>query len=251
MPGGETFMSAAVNEQKPPAPAPAGQGEHVIVYQHSDLIYWWVVWAYGFVCALLTWLSGKSVPISDDGRQVLIYPGAWLGISFVALVLFVLVFTNARARGMKSLVLFLLLTVAGLAIEFLHGWNKLLGYFPLLLVHMNLAFYLLFSGLLLIAWLVVVRGSDHFTYWEFGPNSIAMKHRFSEGAESFTSPQVQTSRQSDDIFVHRLLGLWFLGFGTGDIEIRFSTAGGGQKVYFLKNVWRAAHTEKEINRLVA
>jgi hypothetical protein len=62
---------------------------------------------------------------------------------------------------------------------------------------------------------------------------------------------VQTSRQSDDIFVHRLLGLWFLGFGTGDIEVRFSTPGAGQKVYHLKNVWRAAHVEKEINRLVA
>ena len=51
-------MATAVNEQKPPAPAPAaaGQGERIIVYQHSDLIYWWVVWAYGFVCALLTWL---------------------------------------------------------------------------------------------------------------------------------------------------------------------------------------------------
>ena len=155
-------MSAAVNEQKPPAPAPAGHGERIIVYQHSDLIYWWVVWVYGFVCALLTWLGGKPVAIAGDGRPVLIYPGAWLGISFVALVLFVLVFTNARARGVKSLVLFLLLTVAGLAIEFLHGWNKLLGYFPLLLVHMNLAFYLLFSGLLLIAWLVVVLGFRSF-----------------------------------------------------------------------------------------
>ena len=69
--------------------------------------------------------------------------------------------------------------------------------------------------------------------------------------ESYTSPQVETSRQSDDIFVHRMLGLWFMGFGTGDIEIRFSTAGSGQKVFFLKNVWRAGHVEKEINRLVA
>ena len=62
---------------------------------------------------------------------------------------------------------------------------------------------------------------------------------------------VETSRQSDDIFVHRLLGLWFLGIGTGDIEVRFNTAGGGQRLYLLKNVWRAAHVEREINRLVA
>jgi len=239
-----------MSDQKQP-PVRAGNGERLVVYQHSDLIYWWVVWVYGLLCALVTRLAGEPVTISGQSKPILIYPGAWMGISFVALVLFVLVFTNARARGVKSLVLFLVLIVAGLAVQIFHGWNELLGYFPLLLVHMNLAFYLLFSGLLLIAWLVVVLGSDRFTYWEFGPSSIAMKHRFSEGAESYTSPQVQTSRQSDDIFVHRLLGLWFLGFGTGDIEVRFGTAGGGQKVYFLKNVWRAAHVEQEINRLVA
>ena len=239
-----------MSDQKQP-PVRAGNGERLVVYQHSDLLYWWVVWAYGLLCALLTRLAGEPVSFPGQSKPILIYPGAWMGISFVALVLFVLVFTNARARGVKSLVLFLVLIVAGLAVQIFHGWNELLGYFPLLLVHMNLAFYLLFSGLLLIAWLVVVLGSDRFTYWEFGPSSIAMKHRFSEGAESYTSPQVQTSRQSDDIFVHRLLGLWFLGFGTGDIEVRFGTAGGGQKVYFLKNVWRAAHVEQEINRLVA
>ena len=177
----------------------------LIVYQHSDLLYWWVVWAYGFICALLTWLAASRCPFRR-GRRMLIYPGAWMGISFVALVLFVLVFTNARARGVKSLVLFLVLIVAGLAVQIFHGWNELLGYFPLLLVHMNLAFYLLFSGLLFVAWMFVVYIADHFTYWEFGPNSIAKKYRFSEAAESFTSPQVQTSRQSDDIFVHRFWG---------------------------------------------
>ena len=101
------------------------------------------------------------------------------------------------------------------------------------------------------AWAFVILGTDHSSYWEFAPNSIAKKYWFTDAAESYTSPQVETSRQSDDIFVHRLLGLWFLGFGTGDIDIRFSTAGSGQKVFSLKNVWRAAHVEKEINRLVA
>jgi hypothetical protein len=244
-------MATTANEQKPAAAPVHADAGRLIVYQHSDLLYWWVVWAYGFICALLTRLAGEPVTFPGQSKPILIYPGAWMGISFVALVLFVLVFTNARARGVKSLVLFLVLIVAGLAVQIFHGWNELLGYFPLLLVHMNLAFYLLFSGLLFVAWVVVVLGADHFAYWEFGPNSIAKKHWFSEAAESSTSPQVQTSRSSDDIFVHRLLGLWFLGFGTGDIEIRFSTPGAGQKVYFLKNVWRAAHVEKEINRLVA
>jgi len=225
--------------------------EHIVVYQHSDLLYWWVVWAYGFFCALLTWLQGKPIALARDGRHVLIHPSAWVGISFVALILFVLVFTNARARGVRSLVLFLVLAVCGLLVQLLWGWNEILQYFPLLLVHMNLAFYLLFSLILLFTWVLVILGTDHSTYWEFAPGSIAKKYRFTDAGESFTSPSVETKRQSDDIFVHRLLGLWFLGIGTGDIEVRFNTAGGGQRLYVLKNVWRAAHVESEINRLVA
>ena len=109
----------------------ADHGERLIVYQHSDLLYWWVVWAYGFFCAALTVAARQAGRRSrTDGRPVLIYPGAWLGISFVVLVLFVLIFTNARARGVKSLVLFLLLVVIGLSVQMIWGWNEILGYLP-------------------------------------------------------------------------------------------------------------------------
>src|SRR6516165_5548106 len=229
----DALMTATKSEPKPVASPPATDSERLVVHQHSDLIYWWVVWAYGLFCALWTWLRGTYVTVSPGHKPVLVYPHAWMGISFVFLVLF------------------LCLTVAGLVVQLTAGWTEILQFFPLLLVYMNLAFYLLFSGVLLAAWLFVVLGTDHSVYWEFGPNSIAKKYWFTDAAESYTSPQVETSRQSDDIFVHRLLGLWFLGFGTGDIEVRFSTAGGGQRLYVLKNVWRAAHVENEINRLVA
>lgn len=235
------------------APRPSrtdDKGETLIVYQHSDLLYWWVVWAYGAFCAALTWWGGKPIQFSPDAKAVLIHPSAWLGISFVFLAMFVLVFTNARARGVKSLVLFLTLAVIGLSVQLTYGWDEILKYFPLLLVHMNLAFYLLFSGLLFAAWAFVVLITDRFTYWEFGPGSIAKKYVATEAGESYTSPHVEVTRQSDDIFVHRILGLWWLGFGTGDIEVRFSTPGSGQGRFLLKNVWNAAHVEREINRLV-
>ncbi len=251
MPGG-TFDGRSSQRAEASTHRSVDLGEKLIVYQHSDLLYWWVVWAYGFLCAALTAVRGMPVTLAQGHKAVLIYPGAWMGISFVMLVLFVLVFTNARARGVKSLVLFLLLVVIGLSVQMTVGWTEILQYFPLLLVHMNLAFYLLFSGVLLAAWLFVIFGSDHSVL--LGVRAQLDRHEIlvqRTRAESYTSPQVQTSRQSDDIFVHRLLGLWFLGFGTGDIEVRFSTPGPGQKVYFLKNVWRAAHVEKEINRLVA
>jgi hypothetical protein len=235
--------------QQQPALAHAS-GNPLVVYEHSDLLYWWIVWAYGFLCALLTLLAGKSI-VLDGGRPVLFYPDAWLGVSFVLLVLFVLVFTNARARGAKSVILFLILLVLGLIAQMTFGLEELLDFLPLLLVYMNLAFYVFFSSALLLAWLFTTFISDRLSRYEFAPGTISHKMSWSEGGESFVSRLVHTARYSDDVLVHRLLGLWFLGFGTGDIEIRFSTPGAGQRVYLLKNVWRAAAVERAINQLIA
>jgi hypothetical protein len=44
--------------------------------------------------------------------------------------------------------------------------------------------------------------------------------------------------------------LWFIGFGTGDLEVRFSTPG-GEKHYSLKNVWNIGKREAEITKLMA
>jgi hypothetical protein len=241
-------MSEAAVQQQPVQSAP--QPGRLVVYEHSDLLYWWIVWVYGFFCALVTRLFGRGV-VLEGTQPVFIYPEAWLGLCFVLLVLFVLAFTNARARGVKSLVLLLLLLVIGLAVQLTYGWNEVLGFVPLLLVHMNLAFYVLFSSALLVAWLFTTFIMDRLSRYEFAPGSISRRRVLTEGSENFASRVVHTSRQSDDIFVHRILGLSFLGFGTGDIEIRFSTPGAGQRVYVLKNVWRAAAVERAINRLVA
>jgi hypothetical protein len=235
--------------QLPPA-RPAAHPGRLVVYEHSDLLYWWIVWVYGFFCALMTRLFGHGVVV-EGTQTVLIYPEAWLGMCFVLLVLFVLVFTNARARGVKSLVLFLVLLVIGLAVQLTYGWNAVLRFVPLLLVYMNLAFYVLVSSALLVAWLFTTFIVDRLSRYEFAPGSISRRMALTEGGENFASRVVHTARQSDDLFVHRLLGLWFLGFGTGDIEIRFSTPGAGQRVYLLKNVWRAAAVERAINHLVA
>jgi hypothetical protein len=233
-------MSA--DTQKPKTKFP----EKIRVYQHTDLLYWWVVWMYGFFCALVTWLWGKEVQL-EGIKPVKIYGSAWLGVSFVALMLFVLVFTNARARGVKSLIIIMSLVILGLTLQMTVGLDHLFRYIPLLLVHMNLAFYVFFSGVLLIAWLGVFLIGDRLVYWEFAPGSIAMKYPFSEGGESYATPQIETARHSDDIFVHKVLGM----AATGDLDVRFATPGGGQKQYTLKNVLRIGYVEREINRLVA
>src|ERR1700682_5518669 len=52
LPSRGSFMATI---SKPPQ---SQSKERLVVYQHSDLLYWWVVWAYGLVCAALTYIQG-------------------------------------------------------------------------------------------------------------------------------------------------------------------------------------------------
>src|SRR4051812_46172317 len=52
-------MSAALPPAPPPPPPPPRLVERneVTIVGHSSLIYWWPVWAVGFLMAFLTWLD--------------------------------------------------------------------------------------------------------------------------------------------------------------------------------------------------
>lgn len=50
---------------KPPA-APT-QPQEIIIYSHSNLFYWWPVWACGFIMTLVTLFSGQSLAIVPNG----------------------------------------------------------------------------------------------------------------------------------------------------------------------------------------
>jgi hypothetical protein len=39
------------------APRPAADSEEIRIISHSTLFYWWIVWAVGFLMALITWLN--------------------------------------------------------------------------------------------------------------------------------------------------------------------------------------------------
>ena len=51
-------MTTAAAGVRPTPPLAALGKERIRVYQHSDLLYWWVVWAYGLFCAALTYVRG-------------------------------------------------------------------------------------------------------------------------------------------------------------------------------------------------
>jgi len=55
-------------------------------------------------------------------------------------------------------------------------------------------------------------------------------------------------RNPDDLFRHKLLGLGFLGLGTGDVV--FKPAAAGSEPFIIENVWRSTEKQRRVERLL-
>ena len=224
----------------------------LLIYQHSNLFYWWILWAYGYGCAGFTYVQGVGVKelASRTDKVVLFHPSPWLGLSFIGLILFVGVFTNVRARGVYSFML--ILVAGGLFWVVLHipGIQTALGWLSLLRVHLNLAFYLTFSSLLMFIWLFVIVFVDHFTWWRFSPGQVIEEHRIGQATgHAYNTEGMVVRRLPDDLFRHRILGLGFLGGGrgTGDFVVKPPH----EESFEILNVWRANGRQREMEDMIA
>ena len=222
-----------------------GELEEVRVYQHSNLLYWWVVWVYGFLCAGVTFIQGvriKELAASGE-KTILFHPSPWLGISFIALLLFVVVFTNVRARGVYSFVL--LLVGAGLVFlaSRVPGVHYVMSWAGLLRIHLNLAFYLAFSAALMVIWFFVIILVDRFSWWRFSPGQVIGEHRVGQATgQAYNTEGMIIRRLPDDLFRHRLMG-----FGTGDFVVK-PTHGESFEIH---NVPGANKIQRTLERMVA
>jgi hypothetical protein len=227
------------------------------IYQHSNLLYWWPLWAYGYLCATLTYVQGvgiKELAASagpDSGEKVILfYPSPWMGISYIGLILFVAVFTNVRARGVYSFVLLLLAAGMTWLVLRIPGIDKAMGWASLLRVHLNLAFYLTFSTLLLLIWLFIIVFVDHFSWWRFSPGQVIEEHRIGQATgHAYNTEGMVVRRLPDDFFRHRILGLGFLGLGlgTGDFMVKPPY----EESFEIHNVWRANRKQRRMEEMVA
>jgi len=232
-----------------PAPAPQGAPE-IRIYAHSPIIYWWVVWAYGFFCAALTYFQGERLTLGQNAKPLFIHTSAWVGLSFTLLLLLVIVATSVRARGVNALLLLLLMGGAGAATYVVMNTPGIWSEPPALLVHMNLAFYLLVSSVLFIVWFVIVFIVDRLSYWRVRGTQVERVQMFGSvlgrAPESWSVMHIRLTRYSDDIIAHKLLGLGILGLGTSDIDAKLSIFGGGHEQFRIENVWRAARPLKAV-----
>lgn len=214
---------------------------------HSNLLYWWVVWFYGYVCAFATYLNHIVVPFGE--KQIKFHPDAWLGLSYIALVLFVVVFTNVRARVLHTFIIAAIIALALIGVEWRWGLGSIFKFLPELKVQMNLAFYMVTSTGLLVIWLIVVFAIDQLTYWRFAGGQVMERHRLGNAPGNvYDTRGMLMRRNPDDLFRHKLLGLGFLGLGTGDVM--FKPASAGAEPFVIENVWRATERQRRVERLL-
>ncbi|KAB2913129.1 MAG: hypothetical protein F9K29_16850 [Hyphomicrobiaceae bacterium] len=247
-----TDVSAAAKKAPAPVAVPLKAGQEVRIFQHSNLLYWWIVWFYGFICAGLTYMYGIGIKelagTAAPDKTVLYYPSPWLGTSFLALLVFVIMFTNIKARGVYSFVVLMLIGFAAGIIQYTLGWERVFTWMPLLRIHLNLAFYLTFSITLLAVWLIGIFLIDRFTYWRFVPGQFIEEHRLGQGlGQTYNTEGMVIRRLPDDLFRHKILGLRFLGLGTGDLVVKPAHADAVQ----LDNVWHASKKQRAGERMIA
>lgn len=236
------------------AAAPAAEAPtEVRVYPHSPILYWWVVWAYGFFCALLTWAQGETFVIGG-GKPLLIHSQPWVGISFTMLLLFVALATTVKARGVGAILLILLLVAAAVGTQFVMSIEGLFKSPPAILVHMDLAFYLMVSSALLVVWLAIVFIIDRLSFWRFRSAQIERVQKFASilgrAPESYSVMHVRLTRYSDEILSHKILGLGILGLGTGDIDGKIAVFGGGNEHFRIEHVWGAPRALRQIQAMM-
>jgi hypothetical protein len=233
------------------------KGNRLRVYGHSNFFYWWVVWAYGFVCAAFTVVLTKldvTYPgnqVIPAGKGIVITSHPWIGVSFTGLLLAVAFLTNFRLKGTRSVIAILSIVVLTLAIHELGWWDAILAYFPHLLIFMNLAFYITVSTVLLALWLLATFVLDRLTIYEFTPGQVTRRSLVGDGTESFDATGLHVDRVADDYFINRVLGLGFIpGWGTADMRITTGTTGVRDK-FVIENVLGPGVTDERIRKLMA
>jgi hypothetical protein len=181
--------------------------QEINVYGHSTLLYWWPAWAFGFIIALLNAGQEKFLATAPGAA-----PSSALGLTYLAIMLLLIVFTNVRLRGINSVVALLSVGFVAVLLAWFGWWDDIARLVPYLSVHMNTGFYLVFSTGLLIIWLLMFFVFDRLTYWRIRPGQMTEEHLIGGGAESFDTNGLRFQKLSSDFFRS------MLGFGAGDLK---------------------------------
>jgi hypothetical protein len=221
-----------------PAALPLAAVQEINVYGHSTLLYWWPAWAFGFVFAALNAGQEKFLATAPGAQ-----PSSALGLTYLAILLLLIVFTNVRLRGINSIVALLSVAFIAVLLAWFGWWDDIARLIPYLSVHMNTGFYLVFSTGLLTIWLLMFFVFDRMNHWRIRPGQMTEERLIGGAAESFDTNGLRFQKLSSDLF-RSLLGL-----GAGDLKA--TMAGERGAVIELPNVIFVDRKVRAIEKLIA
>lgn len=227
----------------------------VVVISRSPLLYWWPVWAVGFLMAGLSYWQGEQVAFVPAGtvaergklieglegpRDILIAPaGRTLpaaadsdelnqprlrmtasnnpGIIWAVTLCLVIVVTHIQLRGLWSVLVILALGLATVLLAVLGLWDPILRFVGIIDIHMNALGYLSISLFLFVIWLLTFLVFDRLKYMIFTRGRLRVRKAIGEGETVFDIRGMVVKRHRDDLLRH-----WLLGFGSGDLTVHTS-----------------------------
>jgi hypothetical protein len=243
-----------------------GAEPSVRIIGHSNLFYWWPVWAVGYLMAGLTYVdgsymavvpagtvaekgrqlqgvdgprdvlvlaAGKKLPVDEAGApeqpRLRVAKSNGLGSVFVTVMILVLLITNIRLAGVWSLVLIIVVLLLSVIFALTGFWDVVFSMVSTSDVHITASGYLCIATSLLLIWLATTFVFDRLTYATFQPGQFTIHHALGTGAQSHEVQGLTLEKKRDDLFRH-----WLLGAGSGDLVIR--TGGANPQKYQLANV---------------
>lgn len=260
---------------------PGGLPREIRIISHSGLFYWWPVWAFGFIFALVTLIDGHlmapvpvyteakgeaNIPGYNQPRDVYVLPDKKSipidpntgnpqqpklhittsripGVWFCIILLVVIFITNVPLRGLWSVIVISFILFLSIIFATLGWWDNIINKFSLLDIRITMGGYLLIAIVLLIIWVLTIFFFDRQIYMVFTPGQLRVHLEIGGGEVAYDTTGMTIQKQRSDLFRHL-----FLGFGSGDLIVRTS---GAQAHHFdLPNVLILGRRVREIEDML-
>jgi hypothetical protein len=232
------------------APTAQSPNDQIVIVSHSNLFYWWPVWAVGLVLFALTYFDGfrmaivpvgteamTGVEINGKARDALVLPVAekprasletpqlhathhkGYAVLWATVLILVIIITNVPLRGMWSFVVIMLVIFLAIIFTAYELWDPIFRTLSLLDIRVNAGGYLFVSSLLLAVWLITFLLFDRQIYMVFTPGQLRVCTEIGGGEQVYDAVGMTLEKQRSDLFRH-----WILGLGSGDLVVKTSGA---------------------------
>lgn len=184
----------------------------VTLISHSPVIYWWPAILAAYAVGLSTYAGGHALPGDPSGSFV--HPSNNPGLIFIATLILLIIFTNAKLRGIYSVLTIAIAAFVVVLFAWLGWWDAIFDFIPQLSAKANAGFYTVFGTVLLIVWLAAFFFFDRLTFWRIYPGQIVEERIIGGASNSHDTQRLVFEKQDRDLFKHGLLGL-----GAGDVRM--------------------------------